>query len=64
MPEAGRCIVIDNVSLVISVGCVALFLLRAVVLDRRLPWFRAIKPGDVRAALKRKIAPTWTNNRS
>ncbi len=55
---------IDNVSLVISVGCVALFLLRAVVLDRRLPWFRAIKPGDVRAALKRKIAPTWTNNRS
>ncbi len=55
---------IDNASLVISVVFVGLFLLRAVVLDRRLPWFRPIKPDDVRAALKRKIAPTWTNNRS
>ena len=54
---------IDDTSLLISVGFVALFLLRAVVLDRRLPWFRPIKPEDVRAALRRTIAPTRTNDR-
>ncbi len=54
---------IDDASLVISVGFVALFLLRAVVLDRRLPWFGPIKPEDVRAALGRKIAPTRENDR-
>jgi hypothetical protein len=55
--------VIDDASLVISVGFVALFLLRAVVLDHRLPWFGPIKPDDVRAALKRKIVPTRVNDR-
>ena len=54
---------IDDTSLVISVVFVALFLLRAVVLDRRLPWFRPIKPEDVRAALRRRMAPTQTNDK-
>lgn len=54
---------IDDATLVISCFFVGLFLLRAVVLDRRLPWFRPIKPEDVRTALKRKIAPSRTNDR-
>lgn len=54
---------IDDTSLVISVVFVALFLLRAVVLDRRLPWFRPITPEDVRAALRRRMAPTRTNDK-
>lgn len=54
---------IDDASLLISLIFVSLFLLRAVVLDRRLPWFGPIKPDDVRAALKRKIAPTRSNDR-
>ncbi len=54
---------IDDISLVISLFFVGLFLLRAVVLDRRLPWFKPIRPEDVRAALRRRIAPTQTNDR-
>ncbi len=52
---------IDDTSLVISLFFVGLFLLRAVVLDRRLPWFRPIRPEDVRAALRRKIEPKRAN---
>ena len=63
MPTRSRKLVIDDASLVISLFFVGLFLLRAVVLDRRLPWFRPIKPEDVRAALRRKIAPTRSNDR-
>ncbi|MDE2333770.1 MAG: hypothetical protein KGK10_04475 [Rhodospirillales bacterium] len=54
---------IDNTSLVISLFFVGLFLLRAVVLDRRLPWFKPIRPEDVRAALRRRIGPSQTNDR-
>lgn len=48
---------IDDASLLISLFFVGLFLLRAVVLDRRLPWFGPIRPEDVKAALRRRIAP-------
>jgi hypothetical protein len=54
---------IDNSSLLISLIFVGLFLLRAVVLDRRLPWFKPIRPEDVRAGLRRKIAPKRSNDR-
>ncbi len=54
---------IDDASLVISLFFVGLVLLRAVVLDRRLPWFGPIKLEDVRAALKRKIAPVRSSDR-
>ena len=54
---------IDEISLLISLFFVGLFLLRAVVLDRRLPWFGPIRPEDVRAALKRKIAPRRDSGR-
>ena len=53
---------IDDASLLISLFFVGFFLLRAVVLDRRLPWFKPIGPEDVRAALRRKIAPTRYND--
>jgi hypothetical protein len=55
---------IDDASLLISLFFVGLVLLRAVVMDRRLPWFKPIRPEDVQAALRRKIAPTRGRDRA